>query len=548
MNVLRAELCFLLCLGSVFSSALFSSPLPKCEQIWSGEDPDHYNYDYQKDARFTEAGNLGYAEYAARTQRKHCRKDWDVLVFMAADAPDIWPYAFWDLEEMEAGHKSGKRYAGSTVKNDVLVELDTFHDKDQIRRLHLFQTEEVFQRKRDFDFYQKRSERDIRSPVVEFLPERGSEAVTDQGQRLHNFLRFAQENYPADHYVLVIWGHGQGWAGKQQGRPLIQSFSRSYMNKSLSDSSPSFEGGVAFDYSQRTYLDIPALAEVLGLFHQKNGKPLDILVNDACLMQMMEVATEVAPHTRYIVGTGQVQSFLGLPYRRILMELNSGQFHSMASTQTEDASPYLFAQKIPELYRKSYDPRRGLHGPFDPEAHKTMILSTLSTEALLNEGLSAINFFSTQVLSLLEADPFFKMDLLLVLQKTPSFLGSARDLGLFLGMLEQNLYQRLELDPLYLEHFPQARKLNEAILALLKVMDKVVISKIYGSSYQELWEREGLLVNYFKGLTVFLPEDGEEFLQRLPHFLPGDFYQLGAAQNEAQGLWPRWLESVFQLP
>ncbi|MEK7810288.1 MAG: clostripain-related cysteine peptidase, partial [Pseudomonadota bacterium] len=28
---------------------------------------------------------------------------------------------------------------------------------------------------------------------------------------LNDFIRWGVKNYPADHYLLVLWNHGQGW-------------------------------------------------------------------------------------------------------------------------------------------------------------------------------------------------------------------------------------------------------------------------------------------------------------------------------------------------
>jgi hypothetical protein len=33
------------------------------------------------------------------------------------------------------------------------------------------------------------------------------------GESLRDFVKFCQQQYPADHYFLIIWDHGQGWRG-----------------------------------------------------------------------------------------------------------------------------------------------------------------------------------------------------------------------------------------------------------------------------------------------------------------------------------------------
>ena len=72
--------------------------LPLCRDAWAGLPAD---YDLARDGQPTPEGNRGYAAYAARVERRACRKPWSVLVYMAADN-DLAPYAYLNLYEMEA--------------------------------------------------------------------------------------------------------------------------------------------------------------------------------------------------------------------------------------------------------------------------------------------------------------------------------------------------------------------------------------------------------------------------------------------------------------
>ena len=87
-------------------------------------------------------------------------------------------------------------------------------------------------------------------------------------------------------------------------------------------------------------------------------------------MQMLEVSYEIGAGARFVVGSAQVQSYLGLPYRRLLYELNSGRFNglrkdSRGSLDSED-EPLLLARMIPQLMKSSLNPRgQGLQSGID---------------------------------------------------------------------------------------------------------------------------------------------------------------------------------------
>src|SRR5205823_4360611 len=61
---------------------------------------------------------------------------------------------------------------------------------------------------------------------------------------------------------------------------------------------------------------------VLDGVRRRIGRPVDVLLSDACLMQTVEVAAELAGTARFSVGSSQVQGYLGLPYRRVVQRLS----------------------------------------------------------------------------------------------------------------------------------------------------------------------------------------------------------------------------------
>jgi hypothetical protein len=108
----------------------------------------------------------------------------------------------------------------------------------------------------------------------------GSQLIEDMGQNvdmgdwrtLRGFISWAQTRYPADHYALVVWNHGAGWRPTRAGERVITPFPRS----------------VSIDDSTNHEIQTWELPQALNVTPQ-----LDMMIFDASLMQMTEVAYEV---------------------------------------------------------------------------------------------------------------------------------------------------------------------------------------------------------------------------------------------------------------
>ena len=129
-----------------------------------------------------------------------------------------------------------------------------------------------------------------------------SEALVDLGEintgdpdELIDFVKWAQEKYPAKHYALDIWDHGGGVAGVayEQSCPEYCYY--------YGESPDKLELG-EIDY---------ALKEIT-----KNGEnKLDIVGFDACLMSTIEVVEVVAPYSDIMIGSEILEPGNGWDYR-----------------------------------------------------------------------------------------------------------------------------------------------------------------------------------------------------------------------------------------
>jgi hypothetical protein len=122
-------------------------------------------------------------------------------------------------------------------------------------------------------------------------------------------------NKPKDrNYCLILWGHG---------------------TELLLDQDPGIKGG--------RYLTPAKLQKALeGTGFNKNNK-LDIVAFDACSMSMIEVASALQDHVRFMIASQDEVPDVSFPYRRILKELRG-----------HGKDPKKVCRLIPKIYLQSF--------------------------------------------------------------------------------------------------------------------------------------------------------------------------------------------------
>lgn len=527
-----------------FISALFSIgsqagtkpswyPHKSCRSAWKGHDR----------TKFDPARDRDYGAYKHRLQqeqidRRACHKDWTVLVYMAADN-DLSPYALWDLAEME-GRFAGKTQAGSTLNSDLVVQVDT-DDLSGVRRLHMFQrNDRPYRAPRSKSEFAGLDLNSIASPVVSMEPETATQDKPSHAERLRAFLAWALREYPSENTMVVLWGHGQGWTAYPPepttlpGRLLneidipgiVRSLPQPAVRKTF--------GGVLFLPQTGERLTIPDLRDIFSdvVTRTLEGNPIDLYVSDACLMQMAEVATELAPFTRYISGSAQVQSYLGLPYRRLMYEINSGRYLGASRLTGGRDRALLVAKMLPSLAEQSFNPTKGDQGKADPEAHKNFTMSSLYSAGLMTEFSDALSAFSLAMIDYLNEDQFRALDVALVMRSAPSFMGGGKDLGAFLGLL------RILLDKERLRNggsTPRAEHLYRQLDRLIDSVDESTVARAYGESYLSASTPFYLLG--YRAFGIWIPSNLSEFTER-----KSDFAQSTVHRNSH---WLEWLSLIL---
>jgi len=106
-------------------------------------------------------------------------------------------------------------------------------------------------------------------------------------QTLNDFIAWGKASFPADHYLLILWDHGNGWRMK--------------MDQAT---------GRAFSYDDQTNHAI----QIWNIQTALGTQQFDTIVWDCSLMQMAEVVYQVQGHTRWNVASEESPPAAGYPY------------------------------------------------------------------------------------------------------------------------------------------------------------------------------------------------------------------------------------------
>jgi len=189
---------------------------------------------------------------------------WTILVYMAADN-NLSENAYEDINSME----SVPLPAGV----NVIVQAD-------------FAASSIMPAGYRFRIRQDDSPM-VTSPVLADMGEINSA----DPQVMNDFIRWGFDAYPSEYKMLVIWSHGSSWYKSPNDKWICPDESTQQLMS------------IANGDLQRALRNIPHL---------------DILLFDACGMQTIEVLTEVAAYTDYVIGSEDTVPATGFPYQTIL--------------------------------------------------------------------------------------------------------------------------------------------------------------------------------------------------------------------------------------
>lgn len=160
----------------------------------------------------------------------------------------------------------------------------------------------------------------VNSQLVQDL---GSNIDMGDWRELRNFIAWTQQHYPADRYAVVIWNHGAGW------RPT-----RLERDRGLTP----FPRSVSIDDSTGSEIQTWQLPQALSVTPK-----MDMVIFDASLMQMTEVAYEIRESAQVVVGSEESPPGEGYVYDTFLADLianpnmTPAQFGTQIVNRTLDA-------------------------------------------------------------------------------------------------------------------------------------------------------------------------------------------------------------------
>jgi hypothetical protein len=267
------------------------------------------------------------------------KKQWTVLVWIAGDN-NLDTCGIADLQEMKK--------VGSNDDLDIVAQIDRRGD-GRTYRYHVAKGTTL-----DADLVGTLGETDTGDPAVAI-----------------DFFTWGLTRYPSEKILAVIWNHGSGIdetdiysraasapratrrgapaVSRAQVRAIASSRLRTALFSTTVDAALRAKA-IAYDDTNKDFLDNAELKRVLVQVARKAGRPLDVLGFDACLMNMVEVAYQLRGLVGHIVASEEVEPGDGWPYNRVLARLAARP----GATGAE------LAQAIVAEYLRSYTPSDGV--------------------------------------------------------------------------------------------------------------------------------------------------------------------------------------------
>ncbi len=142
---------------------------------------------------------------------------------------------------------------------------------------------------------------------------------------LAKFVDWGRTHYPAKHYALVIWDHGQGWRFKLALTHQDRAAGRlPAPPHHLTATPPAVTGGfrsISSDDDTGHIMYNRDIQNELGALLKPDK--LDIIAFDACLMQMVETAYAMRDIALYMVGSEELEPGAGWNYTPLVQNLTT---------------------------------------------------------------------------------------------------------------------------------------------------------------------------------------------------------------------------------
>jgi hypothetical protein len=270
-------------------------------------------------------------------------RNWTIMVYMNAKN-NLQAAGLYNMAQMEA--------VGSTDKVNVVTELGRYHggdgdvhDDGDWSGIHRYLVT-----KTTIPDNVNQSTITLTSPVL-YSADSG-----DMGdyKEVESFVTWSEQNFPARHYMLILWDHGAGWMDPQKKTQTAKALaSKSTQLKAISfdDQTGNFIGTV----------EIGKIARDIG--------GVDVMGYDACLMQMAEVVGEVGSSAKISLGSEETVPGYGIDYTGFLTKATASPSAGAAQMAT------FAADAFHDFYQSNYS-----------QIHQNATMSVVDDSALTGFG------------------------------------------------------------------------------------------------------------------------------------------------------------------
>jgi hypothetical protein len=422
-------------------------------------------------------------------------KPWTILISMSI-TPDLEKFAISNLLQLES------QIDGTQLKADIVVQAEEKTSGIVRRFLITPRRTPAPPLNRPEDLASLELIQIESSKLEEFF----AHPLIPAEKRLRSFIRWATEAYPSENLMLILWGHGEGW-------------------KTLSE------------LNLRTHL---------ARLRWHRQKPIDILAWDACYMQSLENAVEVAPWTRFVCGSEDIESYVGYDYKNLVKFITrpdpSPQTQcAQADQELQTKDPVMrIAAAIPSIYKASFEttanePTSGYRREMDPSMTEKLTGCAIESQILLDQFLPALDQLaqSLQKYTSLAAN---WGTLRALIESTPTYRGGTRDLGIFLKELKEEIKKQMTPST--------ASEMNALIAKINQTCDALnqsVVRRALGSNYLSPDPTEVCVPS---GVSVFLPQTRSEFHEKLKSISHASLYQT-LPLFRIQSSWANWVTSMY---
>ncbi|MGA9995289.1 MAG: clostripain-related cysteine peptidase [Pyrinomonadaceae bacterium] len=294
------------------------------------------------------------------------QRKWTVMVYMVGD-DELADNCIDDIKEMK------QRDVGPEEEVTVVVQFDR-GGRNGLTKRYIINRNGL----RDFD--------GILSEDVDPDQEEEDKDMGDT-QVLEDFITWAADNYPADHFMLVLWGHGSGVDDEfrvaedtvqidtAQGKQKKAGGTVQFKQRKSPALFKAGVKGIAFEENKPQFQDFldnqklqQVLAKVMGnknIQNSKEGK-IAILGMDACLMSMAEICYQMRDVVSYTVASEGLVPFYSWPYNRILRKLTSDTSIEPCKLASEIVDKFIY-------FYQDYDSSSVTHSACDLSQHETLV-------------------------------------------------------------------------------------------------------------------------------------------------------------------------------